>query len=125
MASSFLTQLNETNFVAYDDKFHKIIEINPKLEVLATANYKFAHEAGVYIAARNEVLFTSNRLGNTSTADQYTEINKINLSTKKVSTVKPSSPILLANGGTFHNGKVILCAQGQRDIGGSIVSMDP
>ncbi|CAG8658057.1 12135_t:CDS:2, partial [Acaulospora morrowiae] len=70
---------------------------NEHAQVLATANYKFAHEAGVYIAERND----------------------------KISTVKPSSPILLANGGTFHNGKVIFCAQGQRDIDGSIVSMDP
>ncbi|CAG8580858.1 12823_t:CDS:1 [Acaulospora colombiana] len=74
---------------------------------------------------KNEVFFTSNRLGNTSTADQYTEISKIDLSTGDVTIVNPKPPILLANGGTYHDGKVIICSQGQRDIGGSIVSLDP
>lgn len=116
---------SQTTFNVYDKDFSNIIDDNAKLEILATDNYNFAHEAGVYVMDSNEVYFTSNLLGNNSTGDQHIEINKINLFTKKVSNVKPERPILLANGGTYNNGQVIICSQGQRDIGGSIVSLDP
>ncbi|CAG8446499.1 1710_t:CDS:1 [Diversispora eburnea] len=124
-ASEFFKQLENTTFVTYDQTFDDIIGPNPKLEVLATAQYPFAHEAGVYVMKSNEVFFTSNRLGDTTTDNQYTEINKINLSTREWSTVEPKKPILLANGGTYHDGRIIICSQGQGDIGGSIVSLDP
>ncbi|GES73399.1 calcium-dependent phosphotriesterase [Rhizophagus clarus] len=113
------------NISVYDNNFLNIIDANATPEILATADYNFAHEAGVYVMDSNEVYFTSNRLGDTSTADQHVEINKINLSTKKVSNVNPERSILLANGGTYNSGQVIICSQGQRDIGGSIVSLDP
>ncbi|RIA97536.1 gluconolactonase precursor [Glomus cerebriforme] len=118
-------QIYDESFVVYDQDFYNIIGESNKLEILATANYQFAHEAGVYVMETNEVFFTSNRLGNTTTADQYTQINKINLSTNVSSNIEPKQPILLANGGTYNRGQVIICSQGQRDIGGSIVSLNP
>ncbi|KAF0490780.1 calcium-dependent phosphotriesterase [Gigaspora margarita] len=103
--------------------FSKIIGKNPKLEVLASKDYDFAHEGGVYVERSNEVFFTSNRLDN----NQKTEIYKINLTNNNVSKVTPipKESILFANGMYYHNDKVIICAQGQGNIGGSIVSLDP
>ncbi|CAG8766905.1 5078_t:CDS:1, partial [Racocetra fulgida] len=120
-ASNFIEHLKSKSFLAYNQKFYDIIGKNPKLEEIASADYSFAHEGGAYIAELNELFFSSNRLDNNT----IIEINKINLSTKKVSTVTPKDPILFANGMCSYKGKVIICSQGEKDIGGSIVSLDP
>ncbi|CAG8644992.1 14277_t:CDS:1, partial [Dentiscutata heterogama] len=121
-ASHFIEQLKSKSFLVYNQKFYDIIGKNPKLKLLASENYAFAHEGGAYVEELNEVFFTSNRLDNNT----KTQISKINLSTKKVSlNVTPEDPILFANGMTYHDGKVIVCAQGQGNVGGSIVSFDP
>ncbi|KAF0411915.1 calcium-dependent phosphotriesterase [Gigaspora margarita] len=119
-ASNFIEKLKYTNFLVYNQKFYNIIGTNPKLEVLAKADYPFAHEGGAYVAESDEVFFSSNRLDN-----QKTQINKINLSTKKISTVIPKDPIFFSNGMCYYNGKVIICSQGKQNVGGSIVSLDP
>ncbi|ORX98094.1 calcium-dependent phosphotriesterase [Basidiobolus meristosporus CBS 931.73] len=105
--------------------FYNIIGRQPKLSVVAERNYSFAHEAGIYIPKTKEIMFTSNRLGNLSGTDQYTEIYKMNVRTYKVTKVTPSIDIPLANGGTFYKGKAIVVSQGRGDIGAAIYSIDP
>ncbi|CAG8511081.1 34948_t:CDS:2, partial [Gigaspora margarita] len=110
------------NFLVYNHKFYDIIGRHPKMEVIASAKYAFAHEGGAYIAKFNEVFFSSNRLDNNTKI----QISKINLETNEVSfNITPKEPILFANGMYSYDGKVIICVQGQGNIGGSIVSLNP
>ncbi|CAG8700840.1 7124_t:CDS:2 [Gigaspora margarita] len=105
----FIEQLKSKTFLIYNKKFNKIIGKNPKLEVLASKDYDFAHEGDVYVEKSNEVFFTSNRLDN----NQKTEIYKINLTNNNVSNVTPIPKESLS---------LMEC---QGNIGGSIVSLDP
>ncbi|CAG8728541.1 9487_t:CDS:2, partial [Gigaspora rosea] len=121
-ASHFIKKLKSENFLVYNHKFYDIIGRNPKIEVIASADYAFAHEGGAYIAKFNEVFFSSNRIDNNTKI----QISKINLETNEVSfNITPKEPILFANGMYSYDGKVIICVQGQGNIGGSIVSLDP
>lgn len=69
-------------------------------ELMAEKDYKFAHEAPVYIPAKNAVLFSSNRLGEGKS--QTIEILTIDLSTNEVTKLPEQvwkHDLVMANGG--------------------------
>jgi gluconolactonase len=122
--SSF-AEVRNAKFLSFDPKFDQMVGNNPKFTVVAEKSIPFAHEAGIFVPETKEIFFTSNRLGDTSTANQSVEIYKMNVDTYQVSKVEANPPIPMANGGTLFNGKIILLSQGLGEVGASIYSMDP
>ncbi|KAK9708348.1 hypothetical protein K7432_009688 [Basidiobolus ranarum] len=125
VGSQSLENIGEAAFIVYNKKFYDIIGTKPNLTVVAEKDFSFAHEAGIYVAKTNEIIFTSNRLGDTSGTEQYVDIFKMNVDTYEVSKVSPKSEIYLANGGTFYDGKAIIVGQGKGSHGSAIYSVDP
>ena len=49
--------IEEAQFISFHPQFEELLGQQPRLEVLAEQNYKFAHEAPVYLPKTNEVSF--------------------------------------------------------------------
>jgi gluconolactonase len=109
-----------TKFTVQDPVFLDILGPNPSLEtLLENHQYPFAHEAGVFIAAENELFITSNLLANAE--------GKSSVQISKVRPGPGSSPttceeihcpnIKMANGGVNYkdDSQVLFCAQGSLD----------
>ncbi|ORX88912.1 calcium-dependent phosphotriesterase [Basidiobolus meristosporus CBS 931.73] len=120
-----VAESGEAAFIVYNKGFYDIIGTNATLTLVAEKDFAFAHEAGIYVPKTNEIMFTSNRLGDTSGTEQYADVYKMSVETFEVSKVTPSVDIHLPNGGTFYNGKAIIVGQGKGSIGAAIYSMDP
>ncbi|KAL4934852.1 hypothetical protein BDV06DRAFT_150944 [Aspergillus oleicola] len=112
-------------FVVHNTKFRAILGESPTLELLAENKaYPFAHEAGVFIASRNELFITSARIQDSSD-NQRVQITKVILD--KPSTPGSDSdpapvtckeldvPIPMANGGVNYKDGVLICGQGSLD----------
>lgn len=85
IANGFDTQnpnFNDTFYaVVFDDSFLDIIGVTNSsdslvlpMNVVAEKNYSFAHEGTVWLESLNTIFFTSNRLGNLNSSDQYIEM---------------------------------------------------
>ena len=77
------------------------------LRVVAKKDYPFAHEAPVYLSAYDALLFSSNRLGNTSGLEQYIDLYLLALKNGSLSQLPTSltrgsgsDKLLMANGAT-------------------------
>ncbi|KAG8719994.1 hypothetical protein FRC08_001430 [Ceratobasidium sp. 394] len=124
-------------FIAESKAFYDILGPNPSLEVVAQAETKQFHEAGVYVPDTNEVFFTSNTMATPSSTTDYTyplfgNFSKISLTPDadgKYSwevLVPPSKSFVLPNGGTFYDNKVLMAVQGYKlDVPSSIIAVDP
>lgn len=98
-------------FQTYQQEFTNIAGANPSLEVLLEQGHAFAHEAGVFIAEREELYITSNRLIN-SDGEQYVEISRIKLSSSATREVVNLADIKMGNGGVKYKHGILFCAQG-------------
>ncbi|KAH8703183.1 hypothetical protein BGW36DRAFT_368935 [Talaromyces proteolyticus] len=110
---------NISAFVAHDEQFHNLLGGSPTLELLVENNrYPFAHEAGVYIQATNELFITSNRFGdfpNTPPHEERVQISKVVLNNdpSKITCEEiDSSAVPMGNGGVNYKDGILFCGQG-------------
>jgi gluconolactonase len=118
--------LSNGGFIIYDDAFLLIIGPAPELQVILENNtYPFAHEAGVYIPARDEVWITSNQFE--VGRKKKVQIAKIKRSgsPKNFSVENIDPGIDLANGAVNYRDGVIFCEQGTFTNPGGLVYMEP
>lgn len=101
--------------VAYQSDFEGILGPNPILDlVLEIDAYPFAHEAGVYLDATNELIVTSNQYPDSS-GKRNVQISKIKLGDGSKPAVHEEihcDLVHMANGGINYQDGVLLCAQG-------------
>lgn len=109
-------------FIVADSSFYNLLLASTSVTILATKDYPFAHEAGVYVRESNEVWFTSNLL---SKADcKRVEISRVNVDTGLVSVVDLPN-VQLGNGACPYNGGILFCDQGTMDSPSRLVWVDP
>lgn len=101
------------SFKSYQKSFDELLGQGPKLELLLQEDYAFAHEAGVFIADRDELYITSNRL-HAENGEQHVEISRVQLGNSTTREVIDSSEIVMANGGVNHKDGIIFCSQGSQ-----------
>lgn len=88
-------------FKGISPDFLAIVDGSQCPKVLASKTYDFAHEGPVYLKNQNSVIFSSNRLGNTSGPSQFIEISQVDLATGVVTTLPEEvwlRGIIMANG---------------------------
>ncbi|KAL2822022.1 hypothetical protein BJX63DRAFT_417807 [Aspergillus granulosus] len=90
-------------FVVHHDAFRAILGKGPTLDLLAEKSYPFAHEAGIFIAPRNELV----------------QITRVHLDhagpSGPVTCEEISAPVPMANGGINYKDGIIICAQGSME----------
>lgn len=105
---------NQLHFKSYRTDFIAIIGSHPKLELLLEKDWPFAHEAGVFIANRNELFITSNQLFDDKN-DPTVQISKIKFGNDGTIHYEaiPCTEIIMANGAVQYDDTMILvCDQG-------------
>ncbi|GIZ38866.1 hypothetical protein CKM354_000226500 [Cercospora kikuchii] len=100
--------------ISFHASFANILGPNPTIELLLAEDYAFAHEAGVFIADRNELYVTSNWLFDEA-GKQFVEISRIILSPSVTRESVQGSPVLMANGAVNHGDGILFCDQGGPD----------
>lgn len=100
-------------FRRHQEDFNTIIGSQPSLDLLLHHNFAFAHEAGVFIAGRNELYITSNRII-ASDGGQSVQISRVKLSLPVIHEVLDLPKIKMGNGGVNYKDGIIFCAQGDR-----------
>ncbi|KAJ4357333.1 uncharacterized protein N0V89_001908 [Didymosphaeria variabile] len=110
-------------FLLYDSHFLDILRSKPTLRIIAEdTTGTFAHEAGVYIPATDDIFITSNHM--VKNGKKYVQISRVfrtsettgNTDDTKepdyhVEIVEPGPDILLANGGVNYKDGVLFCEQ--------------
>ena len=137
IANGFDTQnpnFNDTFYaVVFDDSFLDIIRITNSsdslilpMNVVAEKNYSFAHEGTVWLESLNSIFFTSNRLGNLNSSDQYIEMWLLDVDTGELTQLDKNGTIPMPNGATLYgDDKVLVCSQGKNATGSSLYVLDP
>lgn len=118
-------------FVTHDEDFSKILGPHPTLHLLVEhTQYPFAHEAGVYLPATDELFVTSNRFCDAESTEQRVQISKISFRHGKrteETTVREeidSSAIPMGNGGVnYGDDAMLFCAQGSRTLPSGLYKM--
>lgn len=108
------------SFIVYDESFVRdIIGDSPKLTLIESRDYQFAHEAGVYIKSTNSVYYTANF----QTCDPV-HLYAVDCATHR--TTKLDYPgVVNANGACNYNDKVLYCSQGDLSTPSALVLVDP
>ncbi|KAK9811768.1 hypothetical protein WJX72_009758 [[Myrmecia] bisecta] len=113
------------SFLVVQPEFAAILGSSSQVQILAAKDYAFAHEGAVYLPANNSVFFTSDRLGDTKTANQYVELWKVDLATGATTQLNPvGAEVPMANGATNYLGGILVISQGLGDKGSSLVAMN-
>jgi gluconolactonase len=118
-ARSFNRPGTSPAFVVYDDRFHSVLGDTPKLQLIESRDYQFAHEAGVYIRATNSVYFTAN-----FQSCNPIELYAVHCDTGKTTRLNYDS-VIQANGACYYQDKVLYCVQGNRSSPSGLVLVDP
>jgi gluconolactonase len=113
---------SEKPFIVANSSFTKLLGPNASVAVLASKDYPFAHEAGVYVRRTNEVWFTSTLLDD-GTAKRV-ELSRINLATGELSIVDVSE-VKLGNGACPYDGGILFCDQGTMTSPSRLVWVNP
>lgn len=108
-------------FIAAHHSFERLFSKDASVRVLASKQYPFAHEAGVYSSLSHEVWFTSNLLEREN--NKVVEINRISLNSGFVSTVNIDQ-VRLGNGGCKFRDGVLFCDQGSYETPSQLVYSD-
>ncbi|KAL6251308.1 hypothetical protein RBB50_001516 [Rhinocladiella similis] len=123
-----LVQAENATFISYSKAFLDIIGDSPSVRLIAgPLEAEFAYEAGVYVPDLNSVWFTGSdpeETGLTSFESPRIVLN-INLTSHEVTVPNLTEPVLVANGGTYHDGKVYICHWGNYTYAGGILAIDP
>lgn len=104
------------SFKIYHPAFESLLGSKPAILCLLERAYPFAHEAGVFIADKNELFITSNRLIDAK-GDQRVQISRIQVGAAAESTLCEEitcEGITMANGGVNYQEGVLFCAQGSK-----------
>jgi gluconolactonase len=114
-------------FVTHHAAFSDLLGGNPQLDLLAEKKYPFAHEAGVFIASRNELFITSNRLTNDK-GEPKVQLTKVNLGDgSELPTCEEieSDGIRMGNGGVnfLDDTSILVCDQGSMDSPSALYEM--
>ena len=128
-AAAEIVKFAVCGYVVASPVFYNIIDPAEIIRVVAKSDYAFAHEAAVHVSALNELFFTSNRLGDTSTAAQYIEAHLLHLETGEVTKVPDSTlnTLKMANGASKYLGSddtIVLVTQGSGDLGPQVVKLN-
>lgn len=113
------SRTGDTPFVAFHDSFLDLLGPDPRVQVLARGTPGFAHEAGIWVEATQEVWFTSNLQKRSDSLDangliEYSvDISKIGIPSGKVERVKINDACHAGNGGCSFGDYVLLCDQGK------------
>jgi gluconolactonase len=107
-------------FVASHKSFETLFRPDASVKVLARKHYAFAHEAGIYSSAGNEVWFTSNIMKQDDV--QTIEISRVSLDTGDVTPVRVK--VALGNGGCGYDGGALFCDQGSSRTPSQLVYCD-
>lgn len=125
---------NDTAYaVVFDDSFLEILGVTNSsdpwtipIDVVAEKNYSFAHEGTVWLEDLNSIFFTSNRLGDLNSSDQYIEMWLLEVDTGELTQLDKNGTIPMPNGATLYgDGKVLVCSQGRNATGSSLYVLDP
>jgi gluconolactonase len=125
---------NDTfNAVVFDDSFLDIVGVTNSsgpwtidMNVVAEKNYPFAHEGTVWLESLNSIFFTSNRLGDLNSSDQYIEMWLLDVDTGRLTQLDENGIIPMPNGATrYGDDKVLVCSQGKNATGSSLYVLDP
>ncbi|KAJ9644175.1 hypothetical protein H2204_001526 [Knufia peltigerae] len=123
-----LAQAENATFISYSKAFLNLVGDSPSVRLIAgPLEAEFAYEAGVYVPDLNSVWFTGSdpkETGLTSFQSPRIVLN-INLTSNEVTVPNLTEPVLVANGGTYHNGKVYICHWGNYTYAGGILAIDP
>lgn len=137
IASAFDAQnldFNDTAYaVVFDDSFLSILGLSNSsdplvipMDVVAQKDYPFAHEGTVWLEGLNSIFFTSNRLGDLDSSDQYIEMWLLDVDTGKLIQLDKEGIIPMPNGATLYGeDKVLVCSQGRNATGSSLYVLDP
>lgn len=115
------------SFKTYDLAFKRLLGPSPKIELLLERDYAFAHEAGIFLADRDELFITSNRLVDDA-GYQRVEISRVTVGvTPPAMTCEQvdCSQIEMANGGVNHQDGMIFCSQGSKTSPSALYQMSP
>ena len=105
---------NHPQFEFHHPDFLATVGSHPKLELLLSKDWPFAHEAGVFIADKNELFITSNQLLDDQNVPTV-QISKIRFSDNGSAHCEavPSTEIVMANGGVnYDDTRILVCDQG-------------
>lgn len=111
-----MTDTDPSAWKTHDVAFHKLIGEHPTLELLLSVEeYPFAHEAGVFLPAKNELLITSNLFPDAD-GNKKIQISKISLGDDGTQATTREEircdGIHMANGGVNYGEDILFCAQG-------------
>ena len=126
--NALLAHADNATFISYSQAFLNILGPTPSARRIAgPLKAEFAYEAGVYVPELNSVWFTGSDPEETSlTSFQSPRIVlNINLTSHEVSVPNLTEPVLVANGGTYHNDMVYICHWGNYTYAGGILAIDP
>ena len=112
----------EKPFISANALFGNLLQPGASVTILASKDYAFAHEAGVYVADTNEVWFTSNLLKNGD--GRRVEVSRVDIDTGVV-TVVDVPTLRLGNGACPYNGGILFCDQGSMDAPSQLVWVSP
>lgn len=114
-------------FSAYHEPFLEITGPDPKLSlILENLEYPFAHEAGVFIPASNELFITSNQHLGVDGKTQI-KISKVKLGKSQDNCTCEeieTENVPMANGGVTYKNGILFCAQGTLEQPGGIAYME-
>lgn len=113
------------SFFKLHPEFERITGQSPRIvQSLANNAYPFAHEAGVYLPSKNQVLITSNRIMEGPNT-QRIQISKIILHPNGTcSQEEIHADIPMANGGVNYRDGVLFCSQGTDRQPSSLIWME-
>ena len=121
--SAYARSITKTpSFVIYDDTLNfknDVLGSFPKLTQIEKRDYKFAHEAGLYINRTNSIYFTSNF----QTSDPV-QLYAINCETHEITQVDYPE-VINANGACHYEDQILYCSQGDRTRPSGLVLVDP
>ncbi|CAF1225936.1 unnamed protein product [Didymodactylos carnosus] len=127
--------INVNQYVLLDQTKCNTVSFNKPFQLSSSCfqvyNTKFKSIIGVWLPQTNSILFTSNRQGDLNTSNQWIDIYTINLYDGRVKNITGELTRLnghrhlMANGGTgnYNRKSILLCSQGYRSNGGSIIEI--
>jgi gluconolactonase len=108
--------------VVLHDSFQQVLGDDAEVKTIATKDYPFAHEAGIYDPHDDSIWFTSNLL--TDDTGRKVEISQVSLTSGSV-TVHQVPDVALANGGCWYDNGLLLCDQGSSDRPSQLIWVNP
>ena len=111
-------------FAVVHESFVPLLGPNPTVRTLAKQDRSFAHEAGVYVAAADEVWFTSNLYTDAfCTTAKTVDISRVSLRDGSVSKVETS--VVTGNGACAYQNQILFCDQGSMSRPSQLVLVNP